>query len=91
MYLPERYSVDEIGVREGGERAGCFGEGFHHAADDEAVDGGPALSVVFVARLAPAAVVDGGPAGDEVEGPFDEVNPDVGVAEEIVPRDGEPP
>src|ERR1019366_5910862 len=58
------------------------------AADDAAVDRGPALSSLFVVTPAPAADVDGAPAQDEVERPLEGLVPVAEVMEPVLPRDG---
>ena len=80
--------LDEEGVLQGGVEARSLGDGLDAAAENDAVDGRPALGVAFVAGFAPAAVVDGGPASDEGDRPLEQINPCVAEAQEIVPGEG---
>ena len=68
VYSPGAVLADEVGVLQGGAEVGGLADTFHLAAQDEAIDEGPALRDPFAVALEPSADEERAPCGDEVGG-----------------------
>ena len=58
--------ADEVGVLEGGDEAGGFGDGGDLTREDDGLGGGPGLGFDLAAVLLPSAPGDGSPGEAEV-------------------------
>ena len=59
--------LNEVGILQRSEEAGCLGGGGYLAAEDDALDRWPGLGDGFAAALLPSAPVDSAPGGGKID------------------------